>query len=63
MQIKTAKQECLSLQQTVVSNAANDAKIHRSLVGKIILDPTLDPDPYGYHGIPLSTRLIEMGWK
>lgn len=30
--------------------------------GKVVLDLTLDPDPYGYHGIPLSTRLQYMGW-
>jgi hypothetical protein len=30
--------------------------------GKIVLDPKLDPDPYGYHGIPLSTRFAAMGW-
>jgi len=46
-----------------LNNAANDAKVHRSLIGKIVLDPKLDPDPYGYHGIPLTTRLESMGWK
>ena len=30
--------------------------------GKIILDPKLDPDPYGQHGINLVTRLRAMGW-
>lgn len=30
--------------------------------GKVVLDLTKDPDPFGLHGIPLSTRLQYMGW-
>lgn len=52
-----------SFQQAILTNAANDANVHRNLVGKIVLDPSKDPDPYSLHSIPLSTRLIEMGWK
>lgn len=33
-----------------------------SLAGKIILDPSKDPDPYSNHSIPLSVRLQHMGW-
>jgi hypothetical protein len=29
---------------------------------KIVLDPKLDPDPWGYHGISLVDRLKAMGW-
>jgi hypothetical protein len=29
----------------------------------ILLDVRKDPDPYGYHNIPLATRLQCMGWK
>jgi len=29
---------------------------------KIVLNPKNDPDPYGYHGLPLKYRLIMMGW-
>lgn len=29
---------------------------------KIVLDPKLDPDPYNFHGMPLSYRLKCMGW-
>lgn len=32
------------------------------LTDKIVLDPKLDPDPYGYHSISLSDRLRAMGW-
>ena len=31
--------------------------------GLIILDPKLDPDPYGFHGMPVWQRLEAMGWK
>lgn len=47
----------------VMNNAADDANTHRSLIGKIILDPKKDPDPYSLHGIPLHIRLQEMGWR
>ena len=30
---------------------------------KIILDPKKDPDPYGFHGMPLVYRLMCMGWR
>jgi len=30
--------------------------------GKIVLDLTKDPDPWGYHGMSLSYRLQVMGW-
>ena len=30
---------------------------------RVVLDTSKDPDPYGYHGIPLSTRLAYMGWQ
>jgi FlaG/FlaF family flagellin (archaellin) len=39
-----------------------DSKYQLSMKGKVVLDLTKDPDPYGYHGIPLSTRLQYMGW-
>jgi hypothetical protein len=39
-----------------------DSKYEQSMRGKVVLDLTKDPDPYGYHGIPLSTRLQFMGW-
>lgn len=39
-----------------------DSHLRESLKGKVVLDLTKDPDPYGYHGIPLSTRLQYMGW-
>ena len=42
--------------QQIVSKFTEDMK------GKVVLDLTKDPDPYGYHGIPLSTRLQYMGW-
>lgn len=29
---------------------------------KIVLDPSLDPDPHGCHGFPLTYRLKCMGW-
>lgn len=32
------------------------------LTDKIVLDPNLDPDPYGYHGMSISHRLKCMGW-
>lgn len=35
---------------------------NRSLEGKIVLDPKLDPDPYGNFGISLVDRLQAMGW-
>lgn len=38
------------------------SKYEQSMKGKVILDLTKDPDPYGLHGIPLSTRLQYMGW-
>lgn len=50
------------LNQQKLINASNDAQTVVNLKNKIILDPNKDPDPYGYHGIPLSTRLLEMGW-
>lgn len=52
-----------SIQQASLKNAADDANTTRSLIGKIVLDPSKDPDPYSLHGIPLTTRLIEMGWR
>ena len=51
------------LLQAQLKNAADDAMTARSLNGKIVLDPSRDPDPYGLHGIALTTRLFEMGWK
>lgn len=42
--------------QQIVSKYTVDMK------GKVVLDLTKDPDPYGLHGIPLSTRLQYMGW-
>lgn len=41
--------------------AVNEAWEKR-LSGKIILDPKLDPDPYGDHRIALVDRLKAMGW-
>lgn len=29
---------------------------------EIVLDTSLDPDPWGYHGISLVDRLKAMGW-
>jgi hypothetical protein len=30
---------------------------------KIVLDPKLDPDPYGHHNMSLVYRLQCMGWR
>lgn len=49
--------------EAVNQTSLAESRVQKSLVGKIILDPTLDPDPYGYHNIPLSVRLQTMGWK
>lgn len=35
---------------------------HLETEGRIILDPMLDPDPFGNHGVPLHDRLAAMGW-
>jgi hypothetical protein len=32
------------------------------MANTVTLDLRLDPDPYGYHKIPLTHRLIAMGW-
>ena len=45
----------------IVAQQTN-SKYEQSMKGKVILDLTKDPDPYGLHGIPLSTRLQFMGW-
>ena len=59
------------LEGTVPQHTQHDAHvIARQIVskftvdmkGKVVLDLTKDPDPYGLHGIPLSTRLQFMGW-
>ena len=44
------------------TTSLQDGKIVQSLRGKIILDPELDPDPWGYHGMSLAYRLECMGW-
>lgn len=36
-------------------------EFHRAMKGMIVLDPKLDPDPYGSHGIALVDRLKAMG--
>jgi len=36
--------------------------LNLELNNKIILDPRLDPDPYGYFNISLVDRLKAMGW-
>ena len=36
--------------------------LNMELDKKIVLDPRLDPDPYGYHSISLVDRLKAMGW-
>ena len=40
-----------------------NVKVVQSLQGKIILDPKLDPDPWGYHGMSLAYRLECMGYR
>lgn len=39
-----------------------EAAESKQIEGKIVLDPKLDPDPYGYHGVSLVDRLRAMGW-
>lgn len=34
----------------------------KDMSGLVVLDLKKDPDPYGYHKIPLTHRLIAMGW-
>jgi hypothetical protein len=51
------------LRMQVNLHTAEDRRTIQNLRGKIVLDPRLDPDPYSLHNIPLTTRLIEMGWR
>jgi len=62
----TTKNLVLSIKEddrTTHQISLNDSKVVKSLRGKIVLDPKLDPDPYGYHGLPLAYRLECMGWS
>jgi hypothetical protein len=38
-------------------------EFHRAMKDMIVLDPKLDPDPYGSFGIALVDRLKAMGWR
>jgi len=55
--IATTKQEPEVVKEQVVT----EEKVPS--IYRVVLDTSRDPDPYGYHGIPLSTRLAYMGWQ
>jgi hypothetical protein len=57
------RKEVDDLKMQVNLHTAEDRRTIQNLRGKIVLDPNKDPDPYSLHGISLSTRLIEMGWR
>lgn len=39
-----------------------EQEFYKAMKDKIVLDPKLDPDPFGAHGIALVDRLKAMGW-
>ena len=56
------KRELYEYEGYSMTTILQDGKIVQSLQGKIVLDPKLDPDPWGYHGMSLAYRLECMGW-
>ncbi len=37
--------------------------VERKYDNLVVLDPKLDPDPFGLHGMSLAYRLQCMGWR
>ena len=37
--------------------------VERKYDNLVVLDPRLDPDPFGLHGMSLAYRLMCMGWR
>ena len=57
------KRELYEYQDYSYQISLQDGKVIQSLQGKIVLDPKLDPDPWGYHGMSLAYRLECMGYR
>ena len=65
-----AQQSHRNVQKTIAQANAEVAekieaerqKLNAERDGKVVLDLSRDPDPYGYHGISLVDRLRAMGW-
>ena len=60
---RMVKRELDEFQDYSYQTILQDGKVIQSLQGKIVLDPTLDPDPWGYHGMSLAYRLECMGYR